>query len=94
VEVLRISLEGEVFVPGPREEVRDGVEGTVVPVALSDRLSAAEKWFKANGYYTPKEKSSGAISAEDIVKEMLAQTREGESTKLSIEVTKGEGSSP
>ena len=94
VEVLRTSMGETAFVPKPVETTRvvDGVEveGTLVPVSMETRLSGAEKWFKANGYYSTKDKGAGSVSAEDIVREMLAQTKEGSSTKVSIEVTKGD----
>ena len=59
----------------------------------SIRLSAADKWLKAHGYYD-KGKGTGPLSAEDIVAEMLKQTGEGGTTSVTIEVSRKSGEEP
>jgi hypothetical protein len=54
------------------------------------KLSGADKWLKANGFYTPKRDENPNATAEDLVRQLLAQTKAGETTTLGITVRKSE----
>jgi hypothetical protein len=54
------------------------------------QLSAADKWFRANGFYAPKKDQGENLSAEDLVRQLLSQTAPGETTTLGITVRKSE----
>jgi hypothetical protein len=86
IQVLREGLAPTMEVLA-QDEAGNLVPKTVT-TPMETRLSATDKFFKSQGYYTPKDKGAAGITAEDIVREMLAQTRSGESTTVSMTVTK------
>jgi len=103
---LEMDGELRALLPQAIQTLRDGLSPTmevlvqdeagdmvprVVTTPMETRLSATDKFFKSQGYYTPKDKGTAGITAEDIVKEMLAQTRSGESTTVSVTVSKEDG---
>ncbi len=56
------------------------------------QISAADKWFRANGFYQGKKVDDTRLTAEDIVKKLLEETAPGEVSKVSITVDRtGEG---
>jgi hypothetical protein len=50
------------------------------------QLSAADKWFRANGFYQAKTDTATRLTAEDIVKQLLEGTEAGQVSKVSIVV--------
>lgn len=50
----------------------------------SVQLSAADKWFRAQGYYNPRKHEDSTPTAEDLVKLLLKESAPGESVTLSV----------
>jgi DNA-binding MarR family transcriptional regulator len=50
-------------------------EALEISTPIETRLAAADKWFKAHGYYERSRKKEGGISLEDIVASLIANVQ-------------------
>jgi hypothetical protein len=81
-----MDMELRSLMPKAVEVLRQGM----VSEDPNIQLSAADKWFRSQGFYSPKKEKETNLSAEDLVRQLLEQTKSGQTTSVSLTVTKEE----
>jgi hypothetical protein len=79
-----MDMELRGLMPKAIDALRTGLESPDTNV----QLSAADKYFRTQGLYAPKREESAHLSAEDLVRQLLDQTKTGETTSVSLTVRK------
>lgn len=86
---IDMDMELRALMPKAISRIRDGLNSADPTVYLS----ATDKYFRSQGLYNPKNNTNPMLSAEDLVRQLLAETNPGSTTTLGITVRKSDDAS-